>query len=102
MRRTASAALLAAALSTLSVSGIAALGFGWGTPQYPGEPTRAHVDLGTVGVLARPRDELAPAASLAETARAAFGEVDALVEVRAEPLPWGEGALITARAVRWR
>lgn len=102
MRRAASAAFLAAILSILSVTGIAALGFGNGLTHYPATPARPHVALGPVGVLVRPLDELEPAASLAETARARYGRVDALADVRTAPLPWSQGALVTATAVRWR
>lgn len=102
MHRSISVAFIAAVLSILSVSGIAALGFRGGTPHYPGTPTRAHVALGSVGVLVGAPGDVAPAATLAETARARFGEVDALADIRATPLPSGGGSLVTATALRWR
>ncbi len=101
MRR---AAFVAAMAVLMSGVGLGAMTRGGGAPQFPATPTRAHVVLGEVAVLARPihpaEEEATPVAA---AARARYGSVDALARVRVEPLPGGAGGgLVTAAAIRWR
>jgi hypothetical protein len=69
-------------------------------PAYEAVPARPHLALGTVRILAVPEEDAEPV-TLAEAAEALYGRVDALANVRAEPLPYADGALLTALAVRW-
>jgi hypothetical protein len=102
MRHMRHASLAAAVAVVLSGAGLGAMTRGGGLPQFPATPARAHVALGEVRVLARPIHEEEPATPIAEAARARYGRVDALVSVRAEPLPGTEGGLVAGVAIRWR
>jgi len=101
MRTAPLAAALAAALSVLSVAAVAGLGHWTGPALFAGTPVRPHIALGPVAVLARPDPDV-PATPLAEAARARYGQVDALADVRVEPLPWSDAALISGIALRWQ
>ncbi len=98
MRPAPLAAVLAAAVSSVALAALAPAG---GVRQFTDVPARAHRALGPVAALARPGPDGAPAVSLAEAARARYGDVDALARVRAVALPFADGALVTGVAVRW-
>lgn len=100
MRSAALAAAFAVILSGWSVGSLAKSG--GRTAHYPATPVRPHVALGSVRVLAvpvRPAEERA--VPIAEAARVRYGAVDALANVRLEPLPSGQ-ALVSGTALRWR
>ena len=92
-------ATVAASLAVLiSATGIAAVSADRSVPHYPATPARAHSALGPVQILAAPQEE---PATLAEAARARYGDFDALTQVRTTPLPWSDQALVTGTAIRW-
>ncbi len=98
-------ALFAAGMAMiLSATGLAAftttLARAPDAPRFAHTPVRAHVALGPVRALARP-DREAGDPDLDEAAQARYGRVDALANVRTEPLPWSGAALVTATAIRW-
>ncbi len=97
------AALAASLAVALSATGLAALtsGRGGGVDHYPAVPTRAHIAVGPIQTLVETRDDAEPNISLAAAARARYDRIDALAQVRTEPLPWGDGALLTGIAIRW-
>ncbi len=97
MRIAPLAALVAFALSATV---LAALSAGRGVPHFPATPARAHVILGPVQTLAAPGPDT-PATPLADAARARYGRIDALAQVRTAPLPWSDAALVTGVAIRW-
>ncbi len=69
-------------------------------PLFPETPARPHTALGEVRVLAiTPAEE--PTLDITEEARARFGHVDALAQVRTAPLPWSQAALVSGIAIRW-
>ena len=90
----------AVAAVILSASGLAAVTIGRSAPHFSGAPVRAHTALGPVRVLARAEGDSVPV-PLAVAARARYGRVDALAQVRRAPLPWSDTALVTGIAVRW-
>jgi hypothetical protein len=99
MRTAPLAAAMAVAVSAAALAAVLPAG---GLPYYPAAPARPHAVLGPVQALVRlPAAAEEPPATLAEAARARYGRVDALRDVRAAPLPFADAALVTGTAVRW-
>jgi len=95
------AAIAAAVAVAVSASGLTALTTdSGGASLYAGLPTRSHVVLGPVAVLARPGPD-EPALPLADAARGRYGAIDAIGWVRSAPLPSADSALLTGVAIRW-
>lgn len=97
MRTEALAATLAAVLCATAYAAVTSTS---GVHHYPGFPTRGHAILGPVQTLVTTDDDMAPP-TLADAARARYGQVDGLALVRTAPLPFGDGALYTGAAFRW-